>query len=62
MHNYLMKKSEKSITEIVNGYRVLIDFEVNVVLKNRESSEDIGRHGYDLPRFLKLIFSRLCLE
>lgn len=57
-----MKKSEKSITEIVNGYRVLIDFEVNVVLKNRESSEDIGRHGYDLPRFLKLIFSRLCLE
>lgn len=54
LFNYATKKigSEDSITEIVNGYRVLIDLEFNVVLKHRESSEHIGRHaGCDFPRF-----------
>jgi len=37
---------EISVTDIVNGYRILIDFEFDVIFEDREGSEhSAGRHG-----------------
>lgn len=42
---YKVRKIEKFVTEIINGYKILVDFVLDVILEHREGSEySGGRH------------------
>lgn len=54
-----MVKIERFVTDIVNGYRILIDFEFDVILEDREGSEHgAGCHAsqFSTPLEIKLTF------
>lgn len=41
----MVVESEISVTDVINGYRILVDFEFDVIFEDREGGEHgAGRH------------------
>lgn len=46
MRNEHSVRIETSVTDIVNGYRILVDFEFDMIFEDREGGEHgAGRHA-----------------